>query len=394
MSMNDQSIPAILGGTPIFKSLFPFTRPTISNFSFLKKKYEEIFRSGMLTNSKYVEEFENEIKQYLGVKYVIAVNSCTSGLMLILKALDLKGEIIIPSFTFYATGHAVLWNNLTPVLVDCDNNTYNISPSAVEKAITPKTSAIIGVHIFGNPADISELEKIAKKHKLKLIFDAAHGFGVKYKGKPLGRSGDAESFSLSPTKLLTAAEGGIVTTNDEQLARMVRLGRNYGDPGNYDCELPGLSARMSELHAILGIESLKNLEENAAKRNKLAKIYKKLLGRISGIYFQKIEADNTSSYKDFSINVNKKIFGLSRDQLAQALVAENIMIKKFFYPPLHRQNLYKKFRNLENKLDNTDNLSENSLSIPLYSHVEIEEVKKICEAIYRIWINASKIRRS
>lgn len=389
--MRSEDTPAILGGKPIFDNLLPFTRPTISGISTIQKKYQDTLESGMITTSKYVEEFENQVKKYLGVKHVIALNSCTSGLMLIIKALNLKGEIILPSFTFYATGHSVLWNNLTPVLVDCDQNTYNIDPSSIEKAITPKTSAIIAVHIFGNPADVNQLQKIAKKHNLKLIFDAAHGFGVKYKGRPVGRSGNAESFSLSPTKLLTTAEGGVVTTNDDSLARKIKIGRNYGDPGTYDCEFPGLSARMSEFHAILGLEGLKQLETNTLRRNNLVRLYKKSLARIPGIRFQKIENGNRSSFKDFSIYIDKSKFGLSRDKLAEALNLENIMIKKYFSPPLHRQKLYAKFSSLKNNLDNTDNLSENSLSLPLYSHMEKDNVKKVCEAIYKIYAHASKI---
>lgn len=389
--MKSEDAPAILGGKPVFDDLLPFTRPTLSGTANLLKKYLEVFKSGMITNSKYVKEFETKVKKHLGVKYAIALNSCTSGLMLILKALNIKGEVIIPSFTFYATGHAVLWNNLTPVLVDCNKNTYVIDPSAIEKAITPKTSAVIGVHLFGNPANVKELEQIAKKYKLKLVFDAAHGFGVKYQGKSLGGSGNAESFSLSPTKLLTTAEGGIVTTNDEELARKVRLGRNYGDSGTYDCELPGLSARMSELHAILGIESLKDLEKNTVKRNKLVALYKQFLRKIPGISFQKIEEGNRSSFKDFSIYVDRNKLGLSADKLAYALTAENIMVKRFFYPPLHKQKLYAKFKSPKNDLDNTSDLSENSLSLPLYSHMDAESIRKVYEAIYRIYAYASGI---
>lgn len=389
--MGNRDLPAILGGAPIFSMPLPFTKPTLGAISILQKKFQEVLESGMITNSKYVEEFETKIKKHLGVKHVIALNSCTSGMMLILKALGVKGEVILPSFTFFATGHAVLWNNLIPVLVDCDRNTLTIDPDAVEKAITPKTSAILAVHIFGNPANVKELEKIAKKHKLKLIFDAAHGFGVRYQGKPLGGSGDAESFSLSPTKLLTSAEGGIVTTNDDELARKVRLGRNYGDCGIYDCEFTGLSSRMSELHAILGIESLKNLEKNTTKRNKLAKLYKRLLSKIPGISFQTIKDGNRSSFKDFSIYIDKDKFGLSRNKLAEALTAENIMVKKFFYPPLHKQKIYGEFDSQKNYLGNTDDLSVNSLSIPLYSHMEENSVKKVCEAIRHIYSHATEI---
>src|SRR3989344_1126517 len=177
---------AILGGQPAFAQPLPITKPTIPSIAKLTSQYTQILESGMITNAGYVKEFEKQVANYLGVKEAVAVSSCTSGLMLTFKILKLKGEVILPSFTFHATAHALVWNNLKPVFVDCLPETYNIDPAQVEKAITPQTSAILGVHIFGNPADISALEKIAKKHRLKLIFDAAHGFGSQYQGKNIG----------------------------------------------------------------------------------------------------------------------------------------------------------------------------------------------------------------
>uniref|UniRef100_A0A7V3J982 DegT/DnrJ/EryC1/StrS family aminotransferase n=1 Tax=candidate division CPR3 bacterium TaxID=2268181 RepID=A0A7V3J982_UNCC3 len=382
-------IPAILGGEPAFDKPVPITEPTIPPIHQLKSMYEKVLKSRMITNSKFVQEFEARVAEHLGVKHAIAVNSCTSGLMLIMKALDLKGEVILPSFTFHATAHAVVWNGLKPVFVDCDPETYNIDPKEVEKAITPRTCAILGVHIFGNPADVEALEKIAKKHKLKLIFDAAHGFGSKYKGKHVGGFGDAESFSLSPTKLLTAGEGGIVTTNDDEIARRVRIGRNYGDPGTYDCEFSGFSARMSEFQAILGIESLKMLESNVLRRNKMANLYKTLLAKIPGISFQKIKAGNRSSYKDFSILIDERKFGISRDKLYEALMAENIVVKKYFYPPVHKQRAFEKYASQHDaNLHITERISTGSISLPLFSHISEMVVEKICSVvvlIYKRW---------
>lgn len=375
-------LPAILGGKPLFDKPVPITEPTIPSIENLEKMYVRVLQSKMITNSRYVQEFENMLREHLGVKHVIAVNSCTSGLILIMKALGLKGEAILPSFTFHATAHAVVWNGLTPVFVDCDPETYNIDPNEVEKAITPNTSAIVAVHIFGNPPDIDALEKIARKHQLRLIFDAAHGFGTRYKGNNVGGFGSAESFSLSPTKLLTAGEGGIVSTNDDELAARVRIGRNYGDPGTYDCEFSGLSARMNEFNAILGIESLKMLEKNVARRNRIAKLYKKRLSKTPGISLQEVEKDNRSSYKDFSILVYESEFGISRDMLCEALLAENIITKKYFYPPVHLQKAFLDYaKGANSSFPQTMRLSQKSLSLPLYSHIELEKVDIICRAI-------------
>ncbi len=388
-----EKFPAIIGGKPLFSQPIPITKPTIPPITELKKRYETVLKSGMITNYKFVQEFEEKVAKYLGVSQAIAVSSCTSGLMLILRSMGLKGEVILPSFTFHATAHAVAWNGLIPVFADCDPETYNLLPEAVEQAITPRTCAVIGVHIFGNPADIDSLEKIAKAHKLKLIFDAAHGFGTKYKGKNVGSFGGAESFSLSPTKLLTCGEGGIVATDDEELAKKIKIGRNYGDPGDYDCQFSGLSARMSEFNAILGIESLKILEKNVSRRNSIAKMYQKLLSDIPGIGFQKIREDNRSSYKDFSVLIDEKKFGLSRDRLAEAMLAENIVVKKYFYPPVHQQKAFKVFGLAENgNLKNTLIVSFNSLSLPLYSHIKEEDVNNICLVLKRIYQHSDEIR--
>ncbi|OGC04172.1 hypothetical protein A2276_06135 [candidate division WOR-1 bacterium RIFOXYA12_FULL_43_27] len=369
---------------PAFNKTVPITEPTLPDPEKLIGKYKKIITSGMLTNASTVKKFEENVARYLGVKHAVALNSCTSGLILMMKVLELKGEVILPSFTFHATAHAVVWNGLTPVFVDCDPKNYNIDPKQVEKAITPKTSAILAVHLFGNPANVEALEKIAKKHKLRLIFDAAHAFGSKYRGKHVGGFGDGESFSLSPTKLLTAGEGGIVATNNKALAEKLKIARNYGDSGNYDCEFSGFNARMSELNALIGIESLKILEKNVKRRNKIAELYKFKLSRMAGIEFQQIDPANRSTFKDFSIYIDENKFGMSRDELYNRLLAENIIVKKYFYPPVHKQKAFLQIRTYNDNLKNTVRITDRVVSLPLYSHIDIKTVNKICEVIGRL----------
>lgn len=373
--------PAILGGSPVFDDTVVITKPTLPGADELIEQIETVLSSGMITTSKFVRNFEEKVSEYIDVKHAVAVNSCTSGLILILKALGVEGEVLIPSFTFYATAHAVRWNGLKPVFVDCDRGTYNIDPEEVEKAIGPKTSAIIGVHLFGNPCAIDRLEQIATKHNLRLIFDSAHGFGSRFHGSSVGGSGDAESFSLSPTKLITAGEGGMVTTNDDELAKKLKIARNYGDGGTYDCELLGLNARMPEISAILGISCLEKLEENVKHRNRLAERYKQNLSGIAGLSFQEIENGNRSSCKDFTVLINADEFGMDRDILSEALSKENISTRKYFYPPVHQQKLYTKYYDGRNSLAVTEEISSNVLSLPLYSHLEDNIVDRVCEAI-------------
>lgn len=377
--------PAFIGGEPIFKEVLPITQPTLPDIKILISKVSESFSSKQITNNKFSKEFEEKANEYLNTKYAVAVNSCTSGLILTQKIFKLKGEVILPSFTFSATGHSSFWNNLKLIFSDIDKETYNIDTNKINELITKDTSAILATHIFGNPCDVVELEKIAEDNNIRLIFDAAHAFGSKVKGKNIGQFGDAEVFSLSPTKLLVAGEGGLVTTKHEYLKNYLIHGRNYGDDGSYDCKFNGLSARMEEFNAILALESLKMIEENVKKRNKLVELYKSELKGIPGIKFQKIKLDNVSTFKDFSILIDKKSFLINRDELHDVLLKENIITKKYFYPPLHKQQVYKNLFNKNNEqLEVTDFISENILSLPLYSHMEENDLKKVCYAIKRI----------
>ncbi|PIN86301.1 hypothetical protein COV19_05835 [Candidatus Woesearchaeota archaeon CG10_big_fil_rev_8_21_14_0_10_44_13] len=386
--------PAILGGKAAFSEILPITKPTMPEFSRLIVGIRKILESGMITNSTYVAEFEKETRSVLGVKNAVALSSCTSGLMLLMKAMKLKGEVILPSFTFSATGHSVIWNNLKPVFVDVDPESYLIDPELVNEAITDKTSLILGVHLFGHPCDVKALGEIARDNNLRLIYDAAHAFGSKVGKEYVGNFGDAESFSLSPTKLVTAAEGGMVTTNDDETARLMKLGRTYGDNGTLVCEYGGLSARMSEINGLLGLRTLQMVEKNVLNRNKLADIYKKELKGTPGIKYQKIREGVRSTFKDFSIYIDEKEFGLDRDRLAEALAKENIIARKYFYPPLHEQPCYGgMFRHYNAKLPVTNDVSRKVLSLPLYSHLSVEDVKKVSACVRSIHENASEIRK-
>ena len=229
----------------------------------------------------------------------------------------------------------------------------------MERKITERTSALLIVHLYGNPANVEALTQIAKRHKLKLIFDGAHAFGSRYRGRPVGQFGDAEVFSLSPTKLLVAGEGGLVTTNDDTLARAIRGMRNYGDTGAYDPEWLGMNARMSEFNAALGLAGLPNVDERVSRRNHIAQMYTDKLASLPGLRFQTVHPQDVNTYKDYSVHVTPATFGLTRDELAAGLLAENIETKKYFYPPMHLQKLYKSFHDSgRNDLKTTEEVTE------------------------------------
>lgn len=360
-------------------------QPTMPDYHLLDEKFRKIVASRMLTNfSDYAQQLELNLEELLPVKKALSFPNGTTALMMALRALDIEGEVILPSFTFSATGHAVLWNGLKPVFVDIDPETFNIDPFDVEQKITRNTAAVIGVHVFGNPCEIHELEAIARRHNVKLLFDAAHALGSLYKGTPIGGSGSAECFSLSGTKVVTSAEGGIVTSNDEQMVKVLTMGRNYGAASDYDCHYVGLNGKMSEFHAAIAIEALNLLPESVRRRNQLAELYKKRLSVIPGITFQKVNEGNLSTYKDYAVLIDPQQFGKTRNELMERLNAEGIQTKKYFHPLLHNMPVFNKFRHHANTLPNSEKVADNVICLPMYSHMQQDTLEKVCFAIYRI----------
>jgi dTDP-4-amino-4,6-dideoxygalactose transaminase len=376
---------------PIFEQKVPLVRPVLPTFLELMEETQELLSSGMVTKGRWLQIFEEAVAQHLGVRNVIAVSSCTTGLMLSYQGLDLTGEVIVPSFTFMATVSALVWADLRPVFADVERETTNLNPEAVEALINPRTSAIVAVHNFGNPADNDALQTLADRHGLKLIFDAAHGFGTRYRGMPVGSQGDVQVFSLSPTKLLIAGEGGIVATNNDVLAEKIRLGREYGNNGHYDSAFAGINARMPEFNALMGYHSLLQLEEAARRRNEIVALYREQLSYLPGLGFQEVRPGNRSSYKDFSITIDPSTFGVTRDELAQALALHNIDTRKYYYPPVHRQTAYRKFAGPDELLPNTEFLALHSLSLPIWSSMDDATVQGICQAIKQTYQSSRSI---
>lgn len=396
----------------------PFVRPALPSIESLRPVYEDIVASGQLTKGKYVEQFEKAVAKRLGVRHAVAVSSCTIGLMLVFRAIDLSaggcrsrrgdgegcpvnaveplsrfgivrsggrsepvGEVIIPSFTFLAGPAAIVWNNLRPVFVDVDSHSTNITAQAVRAAITPRTVAISVCHNFGNPCDITGLQAVATEHGLPLVVDAAHGFGAKMHGRPVGAGATAQVFSLSPTKLLVAGEGGVVATDCDCIAHFVRLGREYGNDGSYDALFSGVNGRMPELSAATALAGLEILDAVADRRREIAALYRKELERLPGIEFMESVAGAEPSYKDFSIVVDPARFGMSRDALRRVLASQGIETRTYFNPPCHRQTAFEHFYDRSRPLPATEMLAARSLSLPMGAHVDEAVVAEVCDVI-------------
>ncbi len=365
----------------------PMVRPMLPSFEELEPGVRGILSSGMVTKGTYLAAFERAVAEHLQVRQAVAVSSCTTGLMLTYRALGLTGDVVVPSFTFMATVSSAVWAGLRPRFAEIDPHTCTMTVEAAEQAMTPETTAIVAVHNFGNPADVEGLQELARRRGVRLVFDAAHGFGTLYNGRPLGPGGDAHVFSLSPTKLLIAGEGGIVATNNDELAEKIRIGREYGNAGNYDTQYAGFNARLAEFNALLGLHSLDLLEAGARRRNEVASLFHRELGNLPGLHFQRVRPVDRCSYKDFSVVIDQAVAGLSRDRLAQELDIEGVDSRKYYDPPVHRHTAYHQFA--DRALPATDQLAAQSLSIPMWSHMEDGTALSICRAFRTGWERAA-----
>jgi dTDP-4-amino-4,6-dideoxygalactose transaminase len=363
----------------------PFNRPTLPPYNSVSNQFSALFDTGMITNGRVVKQLETDIQDAFRVGHAIAVSCCTNGLILALKCLGLKGKVAMPSFTFFASANAAVWNGLEPLFVDVEPDTWNISPVALGRMLEEedRISAVMPVHIFGNPCDVDGLGTSTREHELSMVYDSAHAMGAKVGDRWVGGFGDAEVFSLSPTKLVVAGEGGVVTTADGELAERLRAGRDYGNTGDYDPAFVGLNARMSEFHAALGLESFRMLEENVSRRNAIAERYKAGLSALPGITFQTVRQGNRSTYKDFTVLIDQAGFGMDRDALSWHLSSEGIDSRKYYYPPVHRTTAYweRWGHKYDDQLPVTNRLSRQALSLPIWSHMELSLVDRVVEAV-------------
>lgn len=381
--------PALLGGPPAFPAPLPFARPTIEDPQRILGSFASALESGIVTNGPLVRELEARSAEAFQTEHCVAVASCTTGLMLVVQALDPQGPVLLPSFTFSATAHAVAWNGRRILFADCDPETWNLRTADVYG----DPALIVGVHISGVPVDVIGLTEAASAVGANVIFDAAHGAGSKVMVEstqhPVGGFGRAEVFSLTPTKVLSGVEGGLVATSDGDLAERLRLARDYGNPGDYDTRFVGMNARLSELHAAVALASLAHLDARVAYRNAVAARYRARMGEIPGIGFQAVPEGSRSSYKDFTILVDRAGFGASRDAVVRALHAEGIPTRPYYSPPVHRQTAYAGVESPA--LPITDRLSSQVVSLPMWSHLPMESVDRIAEALLVIHASAPEV---
>ena len=379
------------GKAPAFPAGLPLVRPTIECPAELARDLETVLGSGSLTNGARVRDLEESIASRIGVPHVIAVSSCTAGLMLVWHALDVRGKVLMPSFTFSASAHAVSWAGAVPHFVDVEPRHLTLDPASVEGA-APDAAAICATHLYGTPCDTEALQAIADERSIPLVYDAAHALGSQRGNQAVGGFGDAEVFSLSPTKVVVAGEGGIVATRRADLAEVVRLGRDYGNPGDYDCRFPGLNARMSELHAVTALHSLRKLDLHLEHRRNLVATMRRECAGIPGLCFPAIRDGDLTTYKDLTLIVVADEYGLSAAALASVLRAEGIDTRHYYRPPIHRQQAYRHLPT--HHLPVTDLVTDQVISVPLWSHMSERVIRKVADVLAAVHEHAALIRHA
>lgn len=387
---------AVLGGAPAFAERLHVGRPNIGDRTRLLERFDDLLDRRWLTNDgPYVQEFERRLAQMLDVRHVVAMCNATVALEIAVRALGMTGEVIVPSFTFVATAHALQWQQITPVFCDVDPATHNIDPERVESLVTPRTTGIVGVHVWGRPADVTALAEIAARRGLRLLYDAAHAFACTAGGRMIGGFGDAEVFSFHATKFLNSGEGGAVATNDDALAERMRLMRNFGFAGYDQVVYVGTNGKMGELPAAMGLTSLESIDRFVAANRTNHAAYTAALAGIPGITIVPYDAAERTNYQYVVVEVEEGEAGLGRDELQRVLWAENVMARRYFYPGCHRMEPYRShFPNAGLLLPETERLVTRVLTLPTGTAMDDASVARVCGIVRAAVENAPQVRRA
>lgn len=363
-----------------FDSPINVTKAFLPPFEEYINEIKKLWDNHWITNNgKYHNLLQSELEKYLNVSNVSLFSNGHLALDIAIKSLQLTGEVITTPFTFVSTTHAIVMNNLTPVFCDIKLDDFTIDVDKIENLITEKTSAIIPVHVYGTPCDVYKLQKIASKHNLKIIYDAAHAFGVEVNGQSIGDFGDVSMFSLHATKVLNSIEGGFLSYKNDY-KRIFNLYKNFGITGPENVESVGLNAKMNEFQAIMGLLNLRYVDDEINKRKKIASIYRDKLKNIIGLYFLNDKENIKNNYSYFPIIIDETKTKINRDTLFEKLKTYNVFTRKYFYPLITDCECYKgKFMNYE--LPNAKYISDRVLTIPLYGELDMEDARKIADII-------------
>ncbi len=365
------------------KDIIHVTRPDLPSLVEYQKLLQQIWNSRWLTNKGlFHDHFEKELADFLGVPHISLFSNGTLALMIALRALNIKGEVITTPYSFVATTHALWWNGIKPVFVDVEPECGNLDPDKIEAAITPETTAILPVHVYGNPCDMEKIQKIADKHGLKVIYDAAHAFGVEKNGQSVLNFGDLSVLSFHATKSFNTIEGGAIVCHDPEIKKQIDYLKNFGFENETTVVGPGINAKMNELQAAYGLLQLKGFNNNTEKRKELTKIYQQELQDVSGITFLQDIEQVKHNYSYFPVFIGPD-YPLSRDSLYGKLKENNIFARRYFYPLISKFPPYNDLPSAKPELlPVAKKMAEQVICLPIYAGLEFSDIKFITTVLW------------
>jgi len=357
------------------------TRSSMPPFEEYCEEIRGLWDSHWLTNmgAKH-QQLQDELSRYLGVEYIDLLTNGHMSIELSLQAMRLQGEVITTPFTFASTTQAIVRSGLTPVFCDIDPVTFNMDPTKIEELITPHTCAILPVHVYGMPCDVEAIEQVAQRHGLKVIYDAAHAFGVRYKGRGIGSFGDVSCFSFHATKVFHTIEGGAACFRDEAFGQRLARLKNFGLDGSGDATELGANAKLNEFCAAMGLCNLRHVDKNIRLRKRAVERYRTHLEGVPGLLLAPILPDVQPNYAYFPVVFDETAFGASRDEVLKALAGHQIMARKYFYPLTSEFSCYRG-RFDPGETPTAHQVSRRVLTLPLYADIEVDTIDRICEAV-------------
>lgn len=365
------------------KDLITVTSPLLPDLEEFNVLLKQIWDSRWITNNgSFHKQLEKELAEYLGVPFVSLFTNGTLPLLTALQALNITGEVITTPYSFVATTHCIWWNGCKPVFVDIDPITGNLDPDKIEAAITPQTTAIMPVHVYGTPCDTQRIREIADKHGLKVIYDAAHAFGVKVDGKSILNEGDMSTLSFHATKVYNTLEGGAMVIHDEETKKRIDYLKNFGFAGETEVVAPGINSKMDEVRAAYGLLNLRQVDAAIEARRRVAIKYQEVLKNVEGIRFMENVPGVTHNHSYFPIFIDEEKFGMTRDELYFNMIENNIKGRRYFYPLISE---FSSYRNLPSasreNLPNAYQMANSVICLPMHHALSNEDVDRVLEII-------------
>lgn len=385
---------ASLGGTPAFAEKLHVGRPNVGDRRVFLDRVDGILDRRWFTNAgPLVQQFEARVAEVCGVRHCIAMCNGTVALEIATRAVALRGEVIVPAFTFVATANALQWQEITPVFCDIDPKTHNIDPRQVERLITPRTTGVIGVHVWGRPCDVDALADLCARRGLTLLYDAAHAIGCSSRGRRVGGFGAAEVLSFHATKIVSTFEGGAIVTNDDALAKKIRFMKNFGFSNYDEVDHLGINGKMPEICAAMGLTGLESFESFVAANRRNHERYRAELSGVPGLELIGYDEADSPNYGYVVLEVDEAAAGLARDTLYRCLHAENVLARRYFYPGCHRMEPYRSlFPHASLLLPETEALVRRILVLPTGVAVTEADVSGVCSLLRFLIANAAEVR--